>query len=346
MLGFVYFFLFQKKGEGQQFVSIKKWSSRKIINSSILVFVLYGLEFFYAGNIPFIAMVLGNSQPGDYLEFGIPTIHVIIVALSHLMLSVHLNRMYEEKNSMHLIFVLSVLVCDMLTLSRGLFIFSIMIWGFIKLHYIKIIKFRHLIIFCCFFVAFSYLFGFVGQYRSAYGDPDYAEQILGASEEFKKSETPTPYLWLYIYTTSPLANLQHAINRNHEQLDDFSDFFVRCLTHQIISKRIMNLDDEHFPLIAPNLTVGTVYYYSYNYLGYFGLIFTYLYLVFMLFLIPLVSKGTVYFVPISSMLNALVFLSVFDNMFITGFSLALFLSFFILISRRFLRFFKESFQGY
>lgn len=344
VLGVGYHLLFNKKNNEN--IPTDKESLRKIILGSFFVLLSYFFEFVYAKNIPLISMILGASQPGDYLEFGIPTIHVIIVSLSHLLLSIHLDKMYKERNNKHLIFVFSVLLCDALTLSRGLFIFSIMIWGFIKLYYVKKIKIRHLLFLGCFFIAFSYLFGFVGQYRSAHGDPNYVEKILGASDEFKKSDVPTPFLWMYIYTTSPLANLQESINENNQYLDDFKTFFVRCLTHQVVSKRIINFEEEKFPLIAQNLIVGTIYYYSYNYFGYFGLIITFCYIVGLLFVFPVIAKGTEYFVPVVSMLNALVFLSIFDNMFITGFSLALFLSFFILLSRRFLRFFKENFQGY
>ena len=319
-------------------------SLKKIMSSSIVVFLLYSLEFLYAKDIPLISMILGTSQPGDYLEFGIPTVHVVIVSLSHLLLSVHLDKMYKENNKKHLIYVFTVLICDSLTLSRGLFVFSLMIWGFIKLYYIKKIKITHIVFFCCFFVSFSYLFGLVGQYRSAHGDPVYVEKILGASDEFKKSDIPTPFLWIYIYTTSPLANLQESINENHEYLYSFKTFFVRCLTHQVVSKRFINLEEEKFPLIAQNLTVGTIYYYSYNYFGYFGLAITFIYIISVLFFFSAIARGTKYFIPVISMLNALVFLSIFDNMFITGFSLSLFFAIFILLSKRFLVFFKQSLQ--
>lgn len=341
VLGVIYHCVFNKTiNSPKEMCFFKKTSTSSIIIKSFIVLLFYCIEFFYEKSIPLISMMLGVSKPGDYLEFGIPSIHVLIVAFSHFLLSVHLNKMYKEKNRKHLILIFSVLFCDVLSLSRGLFMFSIMIWGFVKFFYLRKLKFKNIAFLFCFFIAFSYVFGLVGQYRSAYGDPVYAEKILGASSEFQRSSVPAPFLWVYIYTTSPFANLQEAINRNNKYLSDFPTFFIRCLTHQVVSKRIIDFDKEEFPLIAKNLTVGTIYYYSYNYFGYFGLVITYIYLVFIVFSFSLIAKGSVYFVPMSAMLNALVFLSVFDNMFITGFSLALFLSFFILLFRCFVRLLK------
>src|SRR5437588_3685889 len=142
-----------------------------------------------------------------------------------------------------------------------------------------------------------------------------------AKPDFVNSSIPKEYFWSYLYISSPLANLQVNIN---DQKPDYSvskvfQYINGELNFDFISKRIFSIFSVGKPdntLIAPFLTVGTVYSTSYTYLGWWGMSVTFLFLMSVTFCYLLIMKpGNPYFSTGVAILNTFLLFCIFDNMF-------------------------------
>ena len=86
-------------------------------------------------------------------------------------------------------------------------------------------------------------------------------------------------MWAYVYSTSPLANLQNNLNESKSVDFNIKSFLFNELTPDFISKRLTNLlnvDESKTSLIRSFLTVGTMYSKSYTTMGWLGMILMYI----------------------------------------------------------------------
>jgi hypothetical protein len=169
-------------------------------------------------------------------------------------------------------------------------------------------------------------FGVLGNVRSSQAESttDLNDVILNIGEakpDFVDSAIPKEYFWSYLYIASPLANLQLNVD---ERQPDYSvsnalQYVNGELNFDFISKRIFahyNITKPDNLLIAPFLTVGTVYSTSYSYLGWCGMSVTFLFLMAMTFLYLLIMKPqNPYFSTGLAILNTFLLFCIFDNMF-------------------------------
>ena len=102
--------------------------------------------------------------------------------------------------------------------------------------------------------------------------------IGGATEEFRNSVIPDAFFWIYLYISSPLANLQNTIinfDRYEVSLDNFSLLIVHEVFPDFISSRLTPFTGiflDRPVQITPELTVGTAFVRSYIIFGWFGMI--------------------------------------------------------------------------
>jgi hypothetical protein len=282
------------------------------------------LEFLHFGGIPFILLLVKLSV--NYHDFGIPTFHVFLITLAHFYLGYAFARFKDSQKRIYLIMTAIILLNDILIVSRGMFIFGIFIISFIQINYFNKLKTIHIIALALTIYLFSIGFGLLGQYRSASGNEKYVYQIFGANKTFYNANISSAYLWMYIYIASPLANLQKTINENPLIQNDFKGLFINEMLNEVVSKRVDYSKGSvtHNYRIAPYLTVGSIYFAPYNRMGWFGMtsIFLFLLIYIIVYRLLLIRFSRFDLTGIA-ILNSLILLCLFDNMFKEAFAITL-----------------------
>lgn len=287
---------------------------------TILVLALYGIEFFYNKGIPFFQIIKGLDY--DYRNFGIPTVHVILVTFNSFFVA-YLYRIFIITKSKKVLFLIACnLLPSILIFNRGLLLMLLVTCFFIHILSIKRLKFRSTIIISIGIIVLFYLFGILGNIRINSGDDSsaYLMQISKPTSQFKESNIPEEFMWSYLYISSPLANFQHNYNNNSDlKVKSFFSFINYELLPDFISKRIgdiLNLKMIKSHLIAHWLNVGTMYSDSLNYLGWIGpvAIFTFM-SIFIFFYLFLYGKSDPYFIIGLALINTVVLFNTFTNMF-------------------------------
>jgi hypothetical protein len=178
-----------------------------------------------------------------------------------------------------------------------------------------------------------FLFGLAGNVRVT-GNKNVNSIILDwgqATENFRNSIIPKEFFWGYLYTTSPLANVQETINHHHItnfSLQKFGTFINRNFLPDFIWKRNVFFirPYEHVDQISSAFTVGTVYGTSFAYMGWWGIFIMFFYILFFNLVVLLsFSKSSSFFVTGVAILDCIMLFNIFDNMFsFSGLSLQLF----------------------
>ncbi|MEZ8952716.1 O-antigen polymerase [Vibrio cyclitrophicus] len=300
-------------------------------------FVLIGffIEFAYSG-VPILSAVNNISTNNEYTNFGIPTFHVFFTLYIHYLAIHAMLLFFVNKDKVYIIPFIAVFVFDLLILSRGMLIFIFLSIGF---GYFLIRKPRfnpkYFIISIMIFSVISVGFSILGNIRSANDNTDFAKILFEPSESFDKTGLSSDIMWVYIYATSPLANLNETIIYNNDIQYELLDYVTQQYINEVIRKRIY-ADDlaNHNYRVANYLTVGTVFFKAYNRAGYIGL-YTYLFSIyfFIATILFLINRNLKFDLVAYSILTSLITLCIFDNMLINAFTLTLFFPLFLLWSK-------------
>ncbi|MBK0381144.1 O-antigen polymerase [Mucilaginibacter segetis] len=305
-----------------------EYKNRLPVNSWIIAITIgYILNFVYAGHIPMVAIL--KNQDIDYFEFGIPTFYVILSTFTSFF-TVYLFKCYMvEKNKKYLFQCFYLLIFPILVFNRGAVLINLSSIFFVYLFSYKKSKLK--IYFRVVLIVFIVLMGFgiLGNLRTSNQiDKNKTQELseimlnLGeAKPDFVNSSIPKEYFWSYLYISSPLANLQ--INIDDRPIDysisNILGYMNGELNFDFISKRLASIFNTVKPdnkLIAPFLTVGTVYSTSYSYLGWLGMCITFLFLMGVTFLYLIIMKPqNPYFSTGLAILNTFLLFCIFDNMF-------------------------------
>jgi oligosaccharide repeat unit polymerase len=306
------------------------------------ILIGYIIEFIYHRNFPLLAIL--SKTPLSYVEFGIPTFHVLLVTFNSFF-SIYLFQSIlsdtKRRGKLIFLFVLT-LIPSLLIINRGMLIIILVNCVFVYLiknqYKITLRKITGLSIIV---LVSMYIFGVAGNVRvnnsyqtdTSLLDNSLFLQIGGATDEFKESIVPKEFFWAYTYAASPLANLQKTIDQ-FELKDDVNpyDSFVFATTQilpDFISKRIVSAYEIIIPdsiKITPELNVSTSLAQPYLILGWVGIsLFTIFIFVFAFVYILLLKKmNSEYFVVGVVLINSIFVLNTFDNMFsFTGLSFQL-----------------------
>ena len=304
---------------------------RKIENSNdlapILVTIfLYGLwaaEFVYAGGIPFLNILL--KKPYDYKLFGIPTLHVFIVTFSSFY-TIYLFHIFLSQKSYRILLLYAInLLAAVLIYNRGMLLFNLSASTFLFFIFQGNVSLKHLAwgVPVVFFILF--FFGVLGSLRVSNESriPYSNEGFLtsgNASQKFLASGVPAEFFWTYIYTTSPLANLQNNIRSNdppHISISAFLDWVNNEILFDFISKRVNKFTGKErakeYTITGP-FNASTVYSRSFSYLGWWGLILmACTILILPVFYLQLLSADSPFFFTGLVILNTIFLFMIFEN---------------------------------
>lgn len=323
---FIIAYIFHRKSCSKKSEYIKSNYEKYIKYSLIIEFLGFVLDFIYAGRIP----ALGGTQ--GYLGFeGIPVVHVLLYTFN-IFISIYIFKVFLDNMDKKILFLwILTFIPALLLVSRGMIV-NIAIGCF----FIVLIKFglnikvirKFFVIGISVILLFFYAFGILGNIRNNTINKSedkysslYIMEVGGASDKFRNSIIPKPFFWAYTYIASPLANLQLNINEYdvNYSFENFKKFSIKEILPDFISKRIVNEEylklEQPRPLIAPTLTVATFYIGAYNYVGWIGMSFIFMFLMIAIYIYDkLISNENPFKIISMAMLCSVIVLCTFDNM--------------------------------
>ena len=284
-----------------------------------IVYFLLLLEFVNAGGIPLFMYASQLMDDRAYQEFGLPVIKVFV---SNSFSAIYVFSFYcfisaeKGKRKFWLLLMVLSIIPPIICVQRGIVLNQIACHVIIYLMFNKV-NIKKSASFIMGFIVIMYLFGVVGNMRSAHSDEDIFVNAWEANGNFEKTGIPNPFFWGYIYATSPLANLQNAIEKSNVDLIEYNfyNFIVFDIMPQIISKNIEVVDEADKYFVHPTLVVCTTYIHSLLSLGWMGMFLMYIYMViFCCFFSRIIRVDSPYRIPVIAILGNIMFFCIFDNM--------------------------------
>ena len=211
-------------------------------NQTIVLCLLLGyvLEILYNKGIPLILLLRGEDI--SYMEFGIPTFHVILHTFSSFYTVYIFHQYLSDKSKKLLFFVFALLTPHVLIVNRGALIMTIVACLILYLLSIRKIAMNRVFVIVIISLVFFFGFGYLGNGRSFNGDSAAFPRITRATDDFLESKIPNEYYWFYIYASSPFANFQNATISNINHRYDVPTFITWELLPDFISKRIVPIE--------------------------------------------------------------------------------------------------------
>lgn len=314
--GLLGFWFSRKKIIKYQTINVNR--DKMLIGALGIIFLVYGIEVMVAKGCPLCA-VIDQEYAVYYKLFGLKYVHVIVVTFNtfFLLYSFHYYRSRRTKSILFL-YLLAYLP-SIIIMNRG-----IILTGALGSFFIYILaeerKFRSkdYVLFILFGSAILYVFGMLGNLRMHSHDP-YLKKLQAqtkAAALFTNGTIPSQFYWTYLYTTSPLANFQHNIDETKKVDYALLPLVVNECLPEVISKRV-GLAQPKSAIMIHGLTADSVYSKSYSYAKWYGPIVLFLYMIVFIFLIVfLIPKKSEFHTVSIAMLSTLIFLNIFDNMFV------------------------------
>jgi hypothetical protein len=276
-------------------------------------------ELAWNGEVPLLAIASG-ADAVTARDYGIPVLHVAFAGFCYFYAVYWFDLYLMGQGRIFLFFSLSATSTSVLAFSRGAVIVTLIAITGVYLQRRGFSR-RLLLILAALFGAMLWGFGFLGDIRTHGASGESIILSVGdASDKFLHSNIPTEFFWPYLYTSSPLANLQ--LNVTDRVAPDSPELYVFLeLLPDFISKRLVSEDTtaSFSPLlITQQLTVCTMYGRSFVLLGWAGLCISFLYFVAVCSICLRVLKHSKYFVATTGILCALAFLGIFDNMLVVS----------------------------
>lgn len=225
------------------------------------------VEVIASHGVPLMWLVEGSIK--DYRDFGIPSVHGILLSLllACSMVSYYLYLQTRERRftAMPIFAVVWFLIC----ITRGFFVGILLQFLFLYLC-VNRIKTSQAIKIGVAILAVIVFFGIVGNLRS--GSADLIRAVGQPTERFP-AWLPTGFLWVYIYMATPLNNLFNTIQL-HPAIDSYT---LSTTTAQLFPSFIRNLvfaqsTLRQADLVNQNLNVSTEFIGPYLDMGVLGIV--------------------------------------------------------------------------
>jgi hypothetical protein len=279
----------------------------------VLLLACFAADLVYTGGIPLILVTQGQF---DYAgeDLGVPHLHVFTMTMASAFSTIRFADYLYSRKLRYLAEAFLPLVYFILIFYRGPILICFVSWAFVFL----IKRGRLGVTRSAFIVGLAlvvlHLFGVLGNLREG----DNAIESLGQpTEAFKSSAIPKTYFWTYIYLTSPMANLQMAVDTPRLDEGNAAVFAVSEMLPDIVSKRILpllNAEQVKPPAVARGLSVAGLYGRSYVYEGWIGPVALFGLLAVLIVLYLRLIRHSPYRVPCLALLNTFVVFCTFQNM--------------------------------
>lgn len=312
---------FFARSKATTFREIPSATKRAPIFMTAFIYCLWIAEFLYAGGVPLLNILLG--RPFDYKTFGIPSLHVFVVTFSSFY-TIFLFHQYLSHRSRRLLVLYAInLVAAILIYNRGMLLFNL--FASVSLFMICRGRLRHVFILIPLAVLIAFLFGVLGNMRvSNESRVPYTSTLFlktgQASDDFNRSIIPDEFFWAYIYSTSPIANLEVNVRSAQSRVLALPTFWYWLndeVLFDFISKRVNAMTGRERPRIATiegPFNAPTVYSGSYAHLGFTGIVLMAL----IIWILPwlylrIIHPSSAFFLTGLVTLNVIFFFMVFDN---------------------------------
>jgi hypothetical protein len=281
--------------------------------TALLLLVCFVADIVYTGGIPLI-MVMNRQFDYAGQSLGVPHLHVFIVTASSAFCTIRFADFLYSKRLRYLAEALLPLVYFFLIFYRGPILICLVSWAFVFFIQRDGLGMLRGCVVAALFLVIMHFFGVFGNLREGRG----AIESLGhPTAAFENAPVPRTYFWTYIYLTSPMANLQLAVNTLTPRKEKVAEFVVSEMLPDALSKRILPwLGAEQIkpPQVSVGLSVASLYGRSYVYQGWLGtsLLFGWLAALSLLYL--RLIRDSPYRVPCLALLNTLIVFCTFQNM--------------------------------
>lgn len=252
----------------------------------LLVIVAYFTAAFVVnGGIPVVQILLG--QPYDIYGFGIPGLHVMMLAFTSYHALRYLRRVLASRDLRALAALAVVLSLVAMMASRSALSF-IVFAGLVMVLRTQRLTVVRVIAGVIIMTAFLYLFGLFGNARLAYqieqatGQPAREDVVLiyaDATPEFEATNLSAAWMWPYLYFSSPLANLNSALDGAGESPCGSQCALDGLVLHEMLpdvvggrlatALDVPTYDKSEF-LVKPDVTASTTFGSAVGYAGIVG----------------------------------------------------------------------------
>jgi hypothetical protein len=278
-----------------------------------LLLACFAADIIYTGGIPLIMVI---DRQFDYASegLGVPHLHVFTVTMASAFSTIRFADYLYSKRLRYLVEALLPICYFILIFYRGPILICVVSWVFVFVIQRDRIGILRTSAVAALFLLVLHLFGTLGNLREGEG----AIEALGQpTAEFKNSGIPGTYFWTYVYLTSPMANLQLAIDTTTPEDGRVAVFLVSEMLPDIVSKRVLPLlgaEQVKPPEVAAGLNVGSLYGRSYVYQGWLGPVLMFGLLAGLIGLYLRLIRYSPYRVPCLALLNTFIVFCTFHNM--------------------------------
>lgn len=284
------------------------------INNKLIIYllgILICIQIVFDPNIPLLSVLKYNID--NHLTYGLPILFPLILTITIAYAVIVFNNYLFTKQKKYLLIYALCYLPAVIFFMRG--IASIIMISSLVLLIVNVfttLKIKQLLIILLLFITSSYLFGLAGNARLPLGQNFLLQG--NADENFINSIIPKEFFWVYMYIASALGNF--VLNTSYLVHDTN---YIGFINSEIIPNIITQFySDERIGVlrVLPTFTVGTLFSRSYNYLGWYGPYFIFIYFIifnmFWLTLIKIINKK--YLTIVNIILCTASFLTIFSNM--------------------------------
>jgi hypothetical protein len=243
-----------------------------------LTYLLYAVEVIYSRTIPLFALIRDTFTYSED-SFGIPVIHTFLVSFNTFY-AIYLFHQYMSNKKAGLLWLFFISVLPFILLVYRSSILSVLL-GALVVYLLekRRISLKVILRSVTGVLLVFFMFGYMGNLRSAQGDPTYIPRASGATDKFLNSSIPKEFYWSYLYVASPVANLQNNINAVKVPEGGYKDLVLNEFLPAFVTKFIASPAPRQFYQINPFLNVGTIYVYSFSFLRWQGILLLFFYFI-------------------------------------------------------------------